>query len=227
MLKGLALRAVASVRLRACRVPRFLTSLRRVSEVAMQRAEPEQPAKRPRCDGSPRTPPSTRPAATSASPYVDIRKWEPEDVCSFLKDSGFREEKVLDSFRGSWAEGPGMATEGPSGEDPRGRRPKGEARGSGAPGGSGWRREPEPEAGGSPQEPSRRLPKVGTEVRAHKKVLARGNRGASNLGGAQGSLHLLLVRGSLQELVTSSAARRDPRPSRRLCTRPRAVACGL
>ncbi|XP_055458178.1 deoxynucleoside triphosphate triphosphohydrolase SAMHD1 isoform X2 [Psammomys obesus] len=71
----------------------------------MQRAEPEQPAKRPRCDGSPRTPPSTRPAATSASPYLDIRKWEPEDVCSFLKECGFREEKVLDSFRGNKVNG--------------------------------------------------------------------------------------------------------------------------
>lgn len=126
MLNGLAFTAVASVRLRASSVPRYLTSLRRVSEVAMQRADSEQRTKRPRCDGSPRTPPSTPPAAANASPTsdsgaTDIRTWEPEDVCSFLEKRDFREKKVLDIFRGSGAEGPGMATEGRSGENPRGR----------------------------------------------------------------------------------------------------------
>lgn len=70
----------------------------------MQRADSEQPAKRSRCDGSPRTPPSTRPAAAneSADPdseSSDLRTWGPEDVCSFLEKRGFREKKVLDIFR--------------------------------------------------------------------------------------------------------------------------------
>lgn len=74
----------------------------------MQRPDSEQPAKRSRCDGSPRTPPSTRPAAAneSADPESsDLRTWGPEDVCSFLEKRGFREKKVLDIFRGSGAEG--------------------------------------------------------------------------------------------------------------------------
>ncbi|XP_052040091.1 deoxynucleoside triphosphate triphosphohydrolase SAMHD1 isoform X2 [Apodemus sylvaticus] len=70
----------------------------------MQRPEPEQPAKRPRCDGSPRTPQSTPPAAAnqSADPdsqSSDLRTWDPEDVCSFLEKCGFQEKKVLDIFR--------------------------------------------------------------------------------------------------------------------------------
>ncbi|XP_050007153.1 deoxynucleoside triphosphate triphosphohydrolase SAMHD1 [Alexandromys fortis] len=101
-LNGLASRAVASVRLRASRVPRYLISLRLDSQVAMRRADPEQPAKRPRCDGSPRTPPSTRPAAANASPgselHIDLPTWDVDDVCSFLEGEGFREQ-VLDSFR--------------------------------------------------------------------------------------------------------------------------------
>ncbi|XP_057637424.1 deoxynucleoside triphosphate triphosphohydrolase SAMHD1 isoform X2 [Chionomys nivalis] len=103
LLNGLASRAVASVRLRASRVPRYLISLRLDSQVAMRRADPEQPAKRPRCDGSPRTPPSTRPAAANASPgselHIDLPTWDVEDVCSFLEGEGFREKQVLDSFR--------------------------------------------------------------------------------------------------------------------------------
>lgn len=76
----------------------------------MQRADSEQPAKRSRCDGSPRTSRSTRPAAAneSADPdseSSDLRTWGPEDVCSFLEKRGFREKKVLDIFRGSGAEG--------------------------------------------------------------------------------------------------------------------------
>ncbi|KAL1786310.1 deoxynucleoside triphosphate triphosphohydrolase SAMHD1 isoform X2 [Sigmodon hispidus] len=102
-LNGLALRAVLSVRLRASGVRGTLSSQRHVSEVAMQRADPEQPAKRPRCDGSPRTPQRIGAAAANASPgsnlHTDIRTWEVEDVCSFLETSGFREKKVLDSFK--------------------------------------------------------------------------------------------------------------------------------
>lgn len=113
----------------------------------------EQPAKRPRNDGSPRTPPSTRPAAANQSADADfqnsdLRTWDPEDVCSFLEKRGFREKKVLDIFRGSGAEGRRMATVGPSGESPRGRHPKGEARRAEVSGGSGWR-EPEPGEGGA------------------------------------------------------------------------------
>ncbi|XP_021011563.1 deoxynucleoside triphosphate triphosphohydrolase SAMHD1 isoform X2 [Mus caroli] len=85
-------------------VPRYLTSQPRVSEVAMQSAPMEQPAKRPRCDGSPRTPPSTPPATANLSAdddfqNSDLRTWDPEDVCSFLENRGFREKKVLDMFR--------------------------------------------------------------------------------------------------------------------------------
>ncbi|NP_001357539.1 deoxynucleoside triphosphate triphosphohydrolase SAMHD1 isoform 3 [Mus musculus] len=70
----------------------------------MQSAPLEQPAKRPRCDGSPRTPPSTPPATANLSAdddfqNTDLRTWEPEDVCSFLENRGFREKKVLDIFR--------------------------------------------------------------------------------------------------------------------------------
>lgn len=148
-LNGLASRAVASVRLRASRVPRYLISLRLASQVAMQRADPELPAKRPRSDGSPRTPPSTRPAAANASPspgselHIDLTTWDVEDVCSFLKTEGFQEKKVLDSFRGNRAEGLRGWAEGGKGLRPRGRegrthasgirsgRPLGEAAGGG------------------------------------------------------------------------------------------------
>lgn len=70
----------------------------------MQRAELEQLAKRPRCDGSPRTPQRTAPAAANQSADLDfqssdLRTWDPEDVCSFLENCGFREKNVLDNFR--------------------------------------------------------------------------------------------------------------------------------
>lgn len=70
----------------------------------MQRADQELPAKRPRSDGSPRTPTSTRPAAADQSADADsessdLRTWDLEDVCSFLEKCGFREKKVLDNFR--------------------------------------------------------------------------------------------------------------------------------
>lgn len=110
LLNGLASRAVQSVRLRVGRVPRYLSALHRASEeVTMQSADPEQPAKRPRCEGSPRTPQRTPPAAANASPgcdlHTDLRTWEVEDVCSFLETCGFLEKKVLDSFKGNGAEG--------------------------------------------------------------------------------------------------------------------------
>lgn len=146
-LNGLASRAVASVRLRASRVPRYLISLRLTSQVAMRRADPELPAKRPRCDGSPRTPPSTRPAAANASPgselHIDLTTWDVEDVCSFLEGEGFQEKKVLDNFKSNGAEGLKDWAEGGKGLRPRGRegrthasgirsgRPLGEAAGGG------------------------------------------------------------------------------------------------
>ncbi|XP_040588646.1 deoxynucleoside triphosphate triphosphohydrolase SAMHD1 isoform X2 [Mesocricetus auratus] len=102
-LQVLASRVVPSVRLRASRVPRYLSSLHTVSEVAMKRADSEQSAKRPRCDSSPRTPQRTPPAAANASPgsdlHTDLRTWEVEDVCSYLEGCGFRDKKVLDSFK--------------------------------------------------------------------------------------------------------------------------------
>uniref|UniRef100_A0A8C2M3H4 Deoxynucleoside triphosphate triphosphohydrolase SAMHD1 n=2 Tax=Cricetulus griseus TaxID=10029 RepID=A0A8C2M3H4_CRIGR len=110
LLNGLASGAVPSVRLRASRVPRYLSWLHTLSEVAMRRADPEQPAKRPRCDSSPRTPQRTPPAAASASPgselHIDLQTWEVEDVCSYLKGCGFQDKKVLDSFKENEITGP-------------------------------------------------------------------------------------------------------------------------
>lgn len=69
----------------------------------MRRADLEQPAKRPRCDGSQRTPPSTPPAAADGSPgtelHPDYRTWGPEQVRAFLENSGFGELKLLQSFQ--------------------------------------------------------------------------------------------------------------------------------
>ncbi|XP_008834768.2 deoxynucleoside triphosphate triphosphohydrolase SAMHD1 [Nannospalax galili] len=69
----------------------------------MPRGDLEQPAKRPRCDGSQRTPPSTPPAAGVASPgpelHPDYRTWGPEQVRAFLEKSGFGELKLLQSFQ--------------------------------------------------------------------------------------------------------------------------------
>ncbi|XP_012866152.1 PREDICTED: deoxynucleoside triphosphate triphosphohydrolase SAMHD1 [Dipodomys ordii] len=70
----------------------------------MRRTDCEQPPKRPRCDGSPRTPPNTPPAATNCSPgpklHPDHRTWDPEQVCSFLERSGFKEPGLLRNIRG-------------------------------------------------------------------------------------------------------------------------------
>ena len=183
-------------------VPRYLTSQPRVSEVAMQSAPLEQPAKRPRCDGSPRTPPSTPPATANLSAdddfqNTDLRTWEPEDVCSFLENRGFREKKVLDIFRGSGPEGRRMATVGPSRESPQGRHPKGEVSG-----GSGWR-EPAAGEGGALSG----CEHTGYPRWAQVKCKPIGSLWAANLVEAQGGL----VEGSFRELVTS--ARSDPRPS--------------
>lgn len=187
----------------------------------MQSAGLEQPAKRPRCDGSPRTPQNTPPAGANQSvdpdsQSSDLRTWDPEDVCSFLEERGFREKKVLDIFRGSGAEGRGMATEGPRWESPRGRHPKGEARRAEVSGGSGWR-EPEPGEGGS-LTGGEQISEVGTgEVQAHRLAL-----GAAKLREAQAGLHLLVDPESLSLLLTGAIP-----ALRRLYPRPPAVACGL
>uniref|UniRef100_A0A9L0IHA4 Deoxynucleoside triphosphate triphosphohydrolase SAMHD1 n=1 Tax=Equus asinus TaxID=9793 RepID=A0A9L0IHA4_EQUAS len=83
--------------------PRFLTVPRRALGAAMQRADSEQPPKRPRCDGSPRTPPKTPSAAAERSPGPDLtsdhQTWGPEQVCCFLKRSGFGDPGLLERFR--------------------------------------------------------------------------------------------------------------------------------
>uniref|UniRef100_H0VBB6 Deoxynucleoside triphosphate triphosphohydrolase SAMHD1 n=1 Tax=Cavia porcellus TaxID=10141 RepID=H0VBB6_CAVPO len=68
----------------------------------MQRSDSEQPAKRPRCDGSPRTPPNT-PARTDKYPLLELhpdhRTWDPEQVCSYLQSCGFEKSGLLKNFR--------------------------------------------------------------------------------------------------------------------------------
>ncbi|XP_012514395.1 PREDICTED: deoxynucleoside triphosphate triphosphohydrolase SAMHD1 [Propithecus coquereli] len=103
MLSGLAARARLSGRLRAGWAPRFLSVLCRRPGAVMQGAESEQPSKRPRRDGSTRTPPSTPSAAAGRSPglelHPDHKTWGPEQVCSFLQRSGFKEPGLLKNFR--------------------------------------------------------------------------------------------------------------------------------
>ena len=87
----------------------------------MQRADSEQPPKRPRCDGSPRTPPKTPSAAAERSPGPDLtsdhQTWGPEQVCCFLKRSGFGDPGLLERFRGSGARGlRGRRTATPGGD---------------------------------------------------------------------------------------------------------------
>ncbi|CAK7320234.1 Deoxynucleoside triphosphate triphosphohydrolase SAMHD1 [Vulpes lagopus] len=69
----------------------------------MQGADSDQPFKRPRCDGSPRTPPNTRSAAAGRSSGPELRpdhqSWGPEQVCCFLKRSGFGDPRLLERFR--------------------------------------------------------------------------------------------------------------------------------
>lgn len=109
MLSGLVLSDRRSVRLRAVQAPRFLSVLCRVLAVAMQGADSDQPFKRPRCDSSPQTPPNIRSAAAERSPGPELRPnhqtWGPEQVCCFLKRSGFSDPRLLDRFRGSRARG--------------------------------------------------------------------------------------------------------------------------
>uniref|UniRef100_A0A452QUT0 SAM and HD domain containing deoxynucleoside triphosphate triphosphohydrolase 1 n=1 Tax=Ursus americanus TaxID=9643 RepID=A0A452QUT0_URSAM len=75
----------------------------------MQGADSDQPFKRPRCDSSPQTPPNIRSAAAERSPGPELRPnhqtWGPEQVCCFLKRSGFSDPRLLDRFRGSRARG--------------------------------------------------------------------------------------------------------------------------
>lgn len=69
----------------------------------MRRSDSEQPSKRPRCDGSPRTPPNTPSAAADRTLgqelHRDHQTWGPEQVCSFLERSGFQEPALLKNFR--------------------------------------------------------------------------------------------------------------------------------
>ncbi|XP_066090499.1 deoxynucleoside triphosphate triphosphohydrolase SAMHD1 isoform X1 [Saccopteryx bilineata] len=69
----------------------------------MQGADSEQPSKRPRRDGSPRTPPNTPSAATERCPgtplHSDSKTWGPEQVCRFLQSNGFKDSALLDRVR--------------------------------------------------------------------------------------------------------------------------------
>ncbi|KAI2594750.1 SAM and HD domain containing deoxynucleoside triphosphate triphosphohydrolase 1 [Homo sapiens] len=69
----------------------------------MQRADSEQPSKRPRCDDSPRTPSNTPSAEADWSPglelHPDYKTWGPEQVCSFLRRGGFEEPVLLKNIR--------------------------------------------------------------------------------------------------------------------------------
>ncbi|XP_016074866.1 PREDICTED: deoxynucleoside triphosphate triphosphohydrolase SAMHD1 isoform X2 [Miniopterus natalensis] len=69
----------------------------------MQRTASEQPHKRPRREGEPRTPPNTPSAAAArdADPELpsDGRTWNAEQVCCFLKRNGFKDPALLDRFR--------------------------------------------------------------------------------------------------------------------------------
>ncbi|XP_006881771.1 PREDICTED: deoxynucleoside triphosphate triphosphohydrolase SAMHD1-like [Elephantulus edwardii] len=69
----------------------------------MQSADPEHPYKRPRYNGSPRTPPSTPTAEAERSPgpelHPDHQTWDPEQVCAFLKRNGFSDPQLQTRFR--------------------------------------------------------------------------------------------------------------------------------
>ncbi|KAF0874296.1 deoxynucleoside triphosphate triphosphohydrolase SAMHD1 [Crocuta crocuta] len=70
----------------------------------MQGADSGQPFKRPRRDGSPRTPPNIPSAAAERSPdsklHRDHQTWDPEEVCCFLKRCGFGDPGLLERWRG-------------------------------------------------------------------------------------------------------------------------------
>lgn len=76
----------------------------------MQSADCEQTPKRPRRDGSPRTPQNMSFSAATSSPDPeldpDYQNWTVEQVCSFLKRCGFDDPVLLARFRGSRARGP-------------------------------------------------------------------------------------------------------------------------
>ncbi|KAG8517847.1 Deoxynucleoside triphosphate triphosphohydrolase SAMHD1, partial [Galemys pyrenaicus] len=85
-----------------------LASPSRALDVAMQSSDSEQPPKRARCDSSPRTPPPRTPPSTPTrevkrSPrfelHPDHRTWDPEQVCCFLQNHGFRDPALLQRFR--------------------------------------------------------------------------------------------------------------------------------
>ncbi|XP_058535910.1 deoxynucleoside triphosphate triphosphohydrolase SAMHD1 [Ochotona princeps] len=68
----------------------------------MQTAECEQPSKRPRSDGSPRTPPNSPSGAHwTVGPefHEDHQTWNAEQVCSFLEQNGFNQPSLLKNFR--------------------------------------------------------------------------------------------------------------------------------
>lgn len=108
--------------------------LRRTLCGAMQGADSEQSLKRPRCDSSPRTPQNTRFKAAEGSPDPlpsDHKTWNPEQVCLFLKRSGFEDSALLDRIRGSRARGLrgwGTATRGGN-RRPEEGRPRAVSRG--------------------------------------------------------------------------------------------------
>lgn len=72
--------------------------------VTMQSADSQNTPKRPRRDGSPRTPPDSSPADAETSPSHDLdpdyRTWGPEQVWSFLRRCGFSDSELLKRCRG-------------------------------------------------------------------------------------------------------------------------------
>uniref|UniRef100_A0A673UJM0 Deoxynucleoside triphosphate triphosphohydrolase SAMHD1 n=1 Tax=Suricata suricatta TaxID=37032 RepID=A0A673UJM0_SURSU len=69
----------------------------------MQGADSDQPFKRPRREGNPRTPPNIPSAAAERSPgpklHRDHQSWGPEQVCCFLTRCGFSDPGLLERFR--------------------------------------------------------------------------------------------------------------------------------
>lgn len=70
----------------------------------MQSADAQNPPKRSRRDGSPKTPPKSPPADAETSPSHDLhpdhRTWGPKQVCSFLRLCGFSDSELLKRCRG-------------------------------------------------------------------------------------------------------------------------------
>ncbi|XP_065778025.1 deoxynucleoside triphosphate triphosphohydrolase SAMHD1 isoform X2 [Muntiacus reevesi] len=69
----------------------------------MQSADSQNPPKRSRRDGSPKTPPNSPPADAETSPSHDLhpdhRTWGPKQVCSFLRLCGFSDSELLKRCR--------------------------------------------------------------------------------------------------------------------------------